>query len=99
MAGRMYQIEQGGAGARGLVVDDDGQQRGIDLEAAVVFDEAERLELFHEEVHAGPRRPDHFGERFLRDFRQDPLWLVALAIAREQEKPPRQPLLARVEQL
>lgn len=55
-----------------LVVDDDGQEGGIDLEAAVIFDEAELLELVHEKVHAGPGGPDHFGECFLRYFRHLP---------------------------
>ena len=41
-----------------LRMDDDGDERGIDLEAAVVFDEAQLLELVHEEVHAGTCRPD-----------------------------------------
>src|ERR1700676_5395249 len=67
------------------VVYDDGEEGRIDLEAAVIFDEAKLLELVHEGVHAGPRRPHHLGECFLRDSRQ-PLWLVILAIAREQQK-------------
>jgi hypothetical protein len=36
----------------GSVVHDDRQEGMIDLEAAVVFDETELLELVHEEVHA-----------------------------------------------
>jgi hypothetical protein len=40
-----------------LVVKDDGRERLIDLEAALVLDEAQLLELVHEEVHARARVP------------------------------------------
>ena len=38
-----------------LIVQDDRQEGMIDLEAAVVLDEPELLELVHEEVHARAR--------------------------------------------
>ena len=71
----------------------------IDLEAAVVVDETELLELVHEEVHARARRADHFRQRLLRDPRQHAMGLVRLAVARQQEQRARQPLLAGIEQL
>jgi hypothetical protein len=80
-------------------VHDDGQEGLIDLEAAVVFDEPELLELVHEEVHARARRADHFRERLLRDPRQHAMGLVGLAVPREQQQRAGQPLLAGIEQL
>src|SRR5580700_833619 len=71
---------------RPSVVNDDGEEGRVDLEAAVVFDEAKLLELVHEEVHAGPRRPDHFGERLLRYSRQQPLRMILISVAREQQQ-------------
>ena len=85
------------------VVYDDGQEGRIDREAAVkaavVVDEAQLLELVHEEVHAGPRRPDHVGKCLLRHSRQRPLGLLPLAVAREQQQRAGQPSFGRVEQL
>ena len=56
-----------------LVVHDDGQEGRMNREAVgVIFDEAKLPELIQEEVHAGPRRPDHFGEGLLRYRRYQP---------------------------
>src|SRR4029079_12809161 len=85
--------------AFGLWMHDDGHEGGIDLEAAVVFDEAKLLELVHKEVHARTRRPDHFSEGFLRDSRQHPTRFVLLAVACEQQQRAGQAFFARVEQL
>ena len=68
------------------VVYDDGQEGRIDLEAAVIFDEAKLLELVHEGVHAGPRRPHHLSERLLRYSWQHALALVLLPEPRRLEK-------------
>ena len=54
-----------------LVVDDDGQEGMIDLEAAVVFDESEFLELVHEEIHRERVVTIHFCQRLPSDPRQD----------------------------
>jgi hypothetical protein len=50
---------------RKSVAQHDAQEGAVDLEPAVVLDEAELPELVHEEVHPGPRRPDHLGQRLL----------------------------------
>jgi len=41
---------------RWLLMHDNGGEGGIDLEAAVIFDEAASSEFVHEEVHAGTGR-------------------------------------------
>src|SRR5436309_12002613 len=81
------------------IVKHDAHERAVDLEAAVVFDEAELTELVHEEVHPRPRGADHFGEHFLRELRQDALWRVLLSIACQKEQRPGETLLARIEQM
>ena len=85
------------------VVQDDGEQRAVNLdtgvEIAVVLDESEPFEFLHEEIHARPRRADDFRQRLLRDFRDDLPRLDLLAVAREQKQRPRQPLLAGIEEL
>lgn len=53
----------------GSVVKDDVQQRRVNLHLAVVLDEAEFAEFVEEKTDSGTRGPDHFGERFLTDFR------------------------------
>src|SRR5689334_13021822 len=50
------EMRQNGQGRS--VVEDDRQQRGVDLEGPVVVDEAESAEFVHEEVHPRPGRAD-----------------------------------------
>ena len=52
------------------VVKDDAQQGSVDLQAAVVLDEAEFPEFIHEEVDARARCADHLSQHFLRHFRK-----------------------------
>src|SRR5579864_8796381 len=83
------------------VVQDDAQQRAVDLERelVVVLDEPELLELVQKEIHPGARRADHLSERLLRDLGNHADRLVLLSVARQQQERARQPLLARVEEL
>jgi hypothetical protein len=43
-----------------LIVQDNAQERFIDVEAAVCVNEAQSLEFVHEQVDSRPRRADHF---------------------------------------
>ena len=51
------------------------EQRLMDLDAAVVFDEAELAKSIHEETDAGPCGADHLCQGFLRDPRNQALRL------------------------
>src|SRR5271167_1438480 len=82
-----------------LIVEDDAEERGIDLQAAIVFDEAELAEFVHEEIDAGARGADHFRERFLGDFGQDSLRFVFGAVAGQQQQGASQALLAGIKKL
>src|SRR5580692_10685615 len=65
-AGRPGKSSNSALDAR-LVVEDQVQQRGVDLDAAIVLDQAELAELVHEEADARARRADHLGQCFLAD--------------------------------
>lgn len=42
-----------------LVVQDDAEERFIDVEFAIVLDEAQLPKFVHEKIHSGPGCPDH----------------------------------------
>jgi len=71
----------------------------MDVQAAIVVDEAQPSELIQEETHAGPGGADHLGERFLTDLRNDELRLPVFAKVGQQQEHPRQPLFARIKEL
>jgi hypothetical protein len=51
-----------------LVAQNDAQQRAVDLQLAIVFDEAQFPEFVYEETDARPGRADHLRERLLADL-------------------------------
>jgi hypothetical protein len=65
----------------------------------VVVDQAQLSKLVHEKAHARSCRTDHLRQCPLTDLRYDWLGPTFLAKIRQQQKGPRQALLARVEQL
>jgi hypothetical protein len=85
--------------SRPLVVEHDGEQGVIDLEPVRIVDEPEPLEFLHEEIHAGPRCAHHFRKGRLGNEWDGPDGLVVLAVPREQQQRPGQPLFARAEEL
>src|SRR6476620_4025163 len=82
-----------------LVVQDDAEKRRVDLDISVVLNESKVSELVHEEVDARTRRPDHLRKRFLRDLRYPSLRSRLIAVPREQQQHPRQPLFTGVEEM
>ena len=71
----------------------------MNVQATVVFNEAQLPKLVHEETHPGPRRPDHFGQGSLTDPGHHGLMLPVFAEAGQQQQNPRQPLLTGIEKL
>ena len=78
---------------------DNAQKRSVDVESAVVFNEAQFSELVHEKIHAGTRCADHLREHLLRNFGEYLLRFVFLAITRQQQQRARKPLLTGVKEL
>ena len=54
------------------------EQRFVNLDATVVFDEAHRAKAIHEETDAGASGPDHIREGFLRYWRNQRLLFARL---------------------
>jgi len=48
-----------------LVVEDNTQERTMDLEATIVIDETQLSELVHEQIDLGTRGPDHLRQQLL----------------------------------
>jgi hypothetical protein len=82
-----------------LLVQDNTQQGRVDVDPAIVLNEAQFLEFIHEEINPRPRCPNHFRQRLLRYFGKHFLGLVLLAIASEQQKSAGQPFLAGIKEL
>src|SRR5476649_343253 len=99
----LFAIDQAGKpdcrAASGVVAQHDTQQGPVDLQVAVIGDEAELPELVHEMADPGPRRADDLGQGLLADRRGDRLRAAILAEARQDEQRACQALLARVEEL
>jgi len=75
------------------------QKRMMDLDLAIIADETELAEFVHEEADAGTGGADHLRQYFLADLNLDRPRAAFLAEVRQQQQKPRQPFLARIEQL
>src|SRR5258708_16857605 len=82
-----------------LVVQDDAEEGIVDVDLAVVLDEAQFAEFVHEKIDAGARSANHLRQHFLGYFGKHLLRLARRAIAREQQQSARQPFFAGVEEL
>ena len=71
----------------------------MNLQAAVVVDEAELPKLVHEEVDTRAGRADHLGQELLRHARKGAVRRLGFTVTREQQKRACKPLLAGVEEL
>jgi len=80
-------------------VENHVQQGTVDFNVAVVINKTQFPKFVHKKTHAGSRRADHLRQCLLADFRYDWLWPTFLAKIRQKQKNPRQPFLARIEQL
>ena len=80
-------------------MENNAQKGSINVETAIVFNEAQFLEFIHLKIDPGASCPDHFRQRLLRYFGKHFLRLVLLAIASEQQKSAGQSLFAGVKKL
>src|ERR1700745_641977 len=71
----------------------------MNLDLAVVADEAELAKFVHEKADTGAGRPDHLCERLLADLRRDRLRGAILSKMAQKKKKTREPLLAGIEEL
>jgi len=75
------------------------EQRFVNLDATVVFDEAHLAKTVHEETDARAGSPDHIRESFLRNRRNQRLLFARLAELGHQQEDSRKTPLAGVEEL
>ena len=66
------------------LVQHDAQERTVDFNPSVVFDETQFPELVHEKIDPRARCADHLRERFLRDLGEQAVGLVLFTVAGEQ---------------
>jgi hypothetical protein len=82
-----------------LLVQDNTQERSIDVKSTVVLDESELSEFVHEETDPRARCANHFRQHLLRYFGKHLWWLGFLAITSEQQESPSQASLDGIEKL
>jgi hypothetical protein len=82
-----------------LLVQDNTQEGFVDVDLAVVSDEALSPEFVHEKIYPRASCANHFRQHLLRYFGNHLLGPVLRTIARQQQQSTRQPFLAGVEQL
>ena len=83
----------------GLFVKNEVQQGLVNLNMAVIADEAQLPEPVHEEADARAGGPNHLGQGFLADLGDDRFWLSFIAIIRQEQQQPCKPPFAGIEQL
>ena len=69
---------------RNLVVQDNTEEGIVDLNLAIVFDEAQFPEFVHEEIDPGTCCSNHLRQHLLRYFGERFVWMARRTIAREQ---------------
>jgi len=80
-------------------VENDIQQRTVDLQSAVVMDETQLPEAVHEKAHSRAGSADHLGQGFLTDLRNHGFWHALLAEMSEQQKDAGQSFFAGVKKV
>ena len=78
---------------------DDIQQRAVDLENTVVINKSQFPEPVHEEADPRTGCANHFRQHLLADLWNHSLGYAFFAKAGEQQKDPSQSLFARIEKL
>ncbi len=81
------------------VVEDNVEQGLVDVDAAVVVDEAHFAEAIHEEADARAGSADHLGECLLGDFWNDDMRVIGKPEFGHKEQDTRQALFTGVEEL
>ena len=76
---------------------DDIEQRAVNVHAAVVLDEAQLAKFVHEEADTRPRGAHHFCQRFLADVGNHRLGVTIFPEMGKQEQHSRQSLFAGIE--
>src|SRR5208337_777379 len=82
-----------------LVVQDNAQKGIVNVDLAVVLDEAQFPEFVHEKIDPGPRCANHLRQHLLRYLGKDLLRQARRAITRQQQQSACQAFLAGVEEL
>ena len=66
-----------------LFVQENTQERIVDVDLAVILDEALYPEFIREDIDSGPRCANHLRQHLLRYFGKHPLRIALLLKARE----------------
>jgi hypothetical protein len=71
----------------------------MDLQLSVVLDEPKLPEFIQKKADPRAGRPDHLGQRRLRDIGDHGFWLSFLAKISQQQEDPRQAFFTGIEEL
>ena len=82
-----------------LIVQDDVDERAMNFEGAVVFDEPEAPEFVHEKADSRTSRADHLRQHLLIDLRNYLLGLALFPKIGQRRERSRESFLAGVEEL